>query len=473
MTHDHTDGTSSRLFCEDQQGHISVTRRSSQGAGLVLNVRSYGATGNGVTEDTAAFQAAIAALNAAGGGILFIPPTQNFYKLSSGSPVLFSGVHNIIMQGVGRESSLKLVVATDTGEAIRVESDSSDIVIEDLAIECDPAVKGMNGIGAARIGLKQPTRLAFNRNYIHGFKAETGPSGGKGIAVETGVTDWEANNNWLDRNDFGIRIFATVAYPVTRWLARGNRVTNTTASVPGTGYAFYFSDSSADYKSWEPGHAYSLGDLVIPSPVNSYLYQCVKAGKSGESIANFSANLGASTSDNFVIWKTLARVDGSSAPDPTRVDFSGTATENVIDIAPVGLFLGWAAGVDFSFNVLGKIGGADSAAFYIRESQNCLISFNVVTGTMKNYVKIQESGGTYKSDNLSFLGNQFMGITTGDGVSGDASAVNEAFLFNRMTGVAGKNYSLAHPGSNVIVDDDTAGFSLPRGNVLSTPNVLR
>ncbi|MBS0633192.1 MAG: hypothetical protein JSS11_14875 [Verrucomicrobia bacterium] len=47
-----------------------------------FNVMTYGATGNGSTDDTAAFNAAISALNTAGSGVLVVPSAPNYYNIS-------------------------------------------------------------------------------------------------------------------------------------------------------------------------------------------------------------------------------------------------------------------------------------------------------------------------------------------------------------------------------------------------------
>ncbi len=63
-------------------------------AGQVFNVKAYGATGDGVADDTAEIQAAIDAVEAAGGGVVFFP--HGNYKVSStltvtGKPVSIQG----------------------------------------------------------------------------------------------------------------------------------------------------------------------------------------------------------------------------------------------------------------------------------------------------------------------------------------------------------------------------------------------
>jgi Pectate lyase superfamily protein len=51
--------------------------------GQVFNIRDYGASGDGETNDSPAFQAAYNAAVAAGGGMVFIPPSSNCYLLST------------------------------------------------------------------------------------------------------------------------------------------------------------------------------------------------------------------------------------------------------------------------------------------------------------------------------------------------------------------------------------------------------
>lgn len=79
-------------------------------AGMFFNVKdpTYGAVGNGVTDDTTAIHAAAAAVLAAGGGILFFPPGT--YQVSSLS---FSPV-DIVMMGCGDEASIIRSNATAT-----------------------------------------------------------------------------------------------------------------------------------------------------------------------------------------------------------------------------------------------------------------------------------------------------------------------------------------------------------------------
>lgn len=86
------------------------TAWQAQAAALFTNVLDYGAAGDGSTDDLAAFQAAVAAVVARGGGTVFIPPGEYKLTISSGdtTSILLSGTENVRFLGCGASSVLKM-----------------------------------------------------------------------------------------------------------------------------------------------------------------------------------------------------------------------------------------------------------------------------------------------------------------------------------------------------------------------------
>jgi len=82
-----------------------------------LNVRSpeFGATGDGVTDDSAAFQAALNAAAAAGGGMVYVPAG----KYSIGTPLTYSAGNNLTIVGDG------MSIASRGGSAIHTKPAST------------------------------------------------------------------------------------------------------------------------------------------------------------------------------------------------------------------------------------------------------------------------------------------------------------------------------------------------------------
>jgi len=70
--------------------------------GSTFNVQDYGAVGNGSTDDTAAIQAAAAAIQAAGGGTLYFPAgTYSVFGSTTGTLCSFTGLNGIACIGYG------------------------------------------------------------------------------------------------------------------------------------------------------------------------------------------------------------------------------------------------------------------------------------------------------------------------------------------------------------------------------------
>jgi len=94
---------------------------------LFINVKDYGAKGDGTTDDTTALSDALAALVAAGGGTLYIPPGTYIGSLT------LIGLSNINIEGAGWSSVIKLPDGSNTN-AIRV-SGCTNIRISNLALD--------------------------------------------------------------------------------------------------------------------------------------------------------------------------------------------------------------------------------------------------------------------------------------------------------------------------------------------------
>lgn len=97
----------------------------------IYNVKSYGAVGNGSTDDSSAVQNAINAAGAAGGGTVYFPFGN--YKIGSGISWTYSGIHIL---GAGTTATI-ITVGFASGNAISVGTSTTnpgDCSIEKLSI---------------------------------------------------------------------------------------------------------------------------------------------------------------------------------------------------------------------------------------------------------------------------------------------------------------------------------------------------
>jgi len=101
---------------------------------LAINIKFWGAKGDGVTDDTSAWDAAIINIRAVGGGTIFFP--EGTYLLSD---IDEEGLENLVVQGVGPNSILDFKGSTSTA-ALRLgwslaNGGCKDIKIENIAIQ--------------------------------------------------------------------------------------------------------------------------------------------------------------------------------------------------------------------------------------------------------------------------------------------------------------------------------------------------
>jgi len=114
---------------------------------LAFNVKAFGAVGDGATDDTAAIQAAIAALPSSGGKVYFPPGTYKVTStvdLGSGDVLIGGGTANR-----WRGASAARVKYTGTGTALRIRSTSGvldSVAIKNLVIDGNDATGTVDGL---------------------------------------------------------------------------------------------------------------------------------------------------------------------------------------------------------------------------------------------------------------------------------------------------------------------------------------
>lgn len=174
----------SQTFLQSGTGAVSRTVQSKLRD--VVSVLDFGATGDGSTDDTSAIQAAITALQTAGGGELFFPVPTSYYKHTG---LTISGAASIILRGASWGSVLKV---SGNSPSITIGNTSSDqtarVVIQDLLLDVvSTGTSAQHGIDMRRM----------HSSELRGVRIKN--HGGDGIKLTgcyaSSVYDCYSNNN--------------------------------------------------------------------------------------------------------------------------------------------------------------------------------------------------------------------------------------------------------------------------------------
>jgi hypothetical protein len=161
-----------------------------------LDVRSYGAVGDGVTDDRAAIQLAIAAAAARGGAVVRIP--AGTYRLTE-APGQYRAIEvtaGVTLRGAG-QGVATLRSADGTGEGVRtIYAHGAGITIEDLTLDGNKATRPCPPPSTDAAG----NPVVCRHEQSHGIIAQDAPGlriravtahdfPGDGVTLYTGVTD--------------------------------------------------------------------------------------------------------------------------------------------------------------------------------------------------------------------------------------------------------------------------------------------
>ena len=189
--------------------------------GQVANVKTYGAVGDGATDDTAAFKAALKSLAAAGGGTCLVPKGTYIISPSGLTVAPIPGASsNVHLVGEGRQESILRVGGMPTNHLLQCEGDGWRV--QDLTFDmCDYTPKA----GLAAIACKGNNWRVANCAIIK--------SGRWGIAV-FGGSNWSIEGNYINRTVPGAvpprgAILVTAAKGT--WSSHGRVVNNTCEGV--------------------------------------------------------------------------------------------------------------------------------------------------------------------------------------------------------------------------------------------------
>jgi hypothetical protein len=154
---------------------------------------AYGATGDGVTDDAAAIQAAVNACSAAGGGVVHFP--AGTYALKT----YITLASNVMLTGQGRKTTLKLVagyVSGAQGQGHFFASGASDIIIDSISFDGNSGGIAADAANNFAVWLLNCPRVTIRNCYATG--------------CNSGGSNANAAFLWVLASDYGKAIGNTI-----------------------------------------------------------------------------------------------------------------------------------------------------------------------------------------------------------------------------------------------------------------------
>ena len=149
-----------------------------------ISVKDFGAVGDGVTDDTAAIQAAIDAINANGGGEIYFP-SGTYLVDASGASQAIDLLSNVTLRGAGKNASIIKAAAASNCMVVSVNN-VINVTIRDLTIDGNRVNQTSTGFHCIR-------SAGADNFLIDNITVQE--SSGYGIGLQVGVQNKVRVNN--------------------------------------------------------------------------------------------------------------------------------------------------------------------------------------------------------------------------------------------------------------------------------------
>jgi len=382
-------------FIQSGTGAVATTVQAKLRE-VEVSVTDFGAVGDGVTDDTAAIQAALDS----GASSVKFPKPSVFYLVLGATDTTNSTVldipSNITLKGEGDSSVIKLGAHTTTAHRMFKISGKSNVVIKDLYLDGQKSLQtGASDEQSHGVLIYDSSKITIENCTFKNMKGDGVYVGG---ASNPGSTDI-----LIDGNDFDANFRQCVSLVRGEFIrVIGNDLAGTTGNNPGAGI-----DIEANTPSDTLRQISIVGNNIRGNHFGMFINELAPAREVTVTGNTFSDNRATDLfcrGDNVSISGNVFYVDakGASSPGPA-IEVSLASNISITDNTIVG---------NYNANERGGIK-------ILRDNTNIIISNNVISNTYNSGILLYHSflsGG--HSTGIGIYGNSLFncvnaGLTAG------------------------------------------------------------
>ena len=351
--------------------------------------------GDGVTDDTAAIQAAIDAVTAAGGGKVVIPEAT--YLCASTVTLK----NNVQLIGEGPKATILQFTST-TGNGINLQDNTSKTVIKDLKIYAN---NGSTGSGVYNASTTDPAREC----YIDGFEIEGFL---KGIELYYGINCYFGQG---------------------RLLGQGKAVSGGIGMALGTAVASTYANhiSKSYISSYETGFlGHRNNNMLISRAIIELCDFAIKFDTFSESVTLDTCYFENNTQTNFLV-------------ETDDVDSNITIINPfAYDTAPVANFADRVSGANITILMSVGVDANDAPSLYVQKTKDDVViemkSYSTNDGHVPHIKSLKSAQDT--QGNTATGNGEWLSRMSASGINSSAGIATGVDVIAKQSGSAGGTY---------------------------------